>query len=99
MVPESTIERKKRSPTRLKDIICIILNDFPSTYYFDTNNLPFLFLFLGIDLNGNEFRVFRLRMHPDTSVFAPEVVFESSSHGRIHYDTSSVLRGILEGEH
>ncbi|KAL1424539.1 hypothetical protein MTO96_020086 [Rhipicephalus appendiculatus] len=41
-------------------------------------------------------RQFRLRMKRDTSVFSPDVVFESSSRGPISYDTSKVLKGYIE---
>ncbi|KAH6931121.1 hypothetical protein HPB50_022245 [Hyalomma asiaticum] len=41
-------------------------------------------------------RQFKLRMKRDTSVFSPDVVFESSSRGPISYDTSKVLKGYIE---
>ncbi|XP_037573303.1 disintegrin and metalloproteinase domain-containing protein 10 [Dermacentor silvarum] len=41
-------------------------------------------------------RLFRLRMKRDTSVFSPDVTFESSSRGPISYDTSNVLKGYIE---
>ncbi|KAH9369291.1 hypothetical protein HPB48_012367 [Haemaphysalis longicornis] len=41
-------------------------------------------------------RLFKLRMKRDTSVFSPDVAFESSSRGPISYDTSNVLKGYIE---
>nr|XP_037279237.1 LOW QUALITY PROTEIN: disintegrin and metalloproteinase domain-containing protein 10-like [Rhipicephalus microplus] len=35
-------------------------------------------------------------MKRDTSVFSPDVIFESSSQGPISYDTSKVLKGYIE---
>ncbi|XP_064471888.1 disintegrin and metalloproteinase domain-containing protein 10-like [Ornithodoros turicata] len=43
-------------------------------------------------------RLFKLRMKRDTSVFSPDVAFESSSRGLISYDTSRVLKGYLEDD-
>ncbi|XP_037090955.1 disintegrin and metalloproteinase domain-containing protein 10-like [Pollicipes pollicipes] len=42
-------------------------------------------------------REFRLRLRPDRAVFAPDVVFESSS-GPVAFDTSSVYTGSLEDD-
>lgn len=43
-------------------------------------------------------RLFKLRMKRDTSVFSPDVAFESSSKGPISYDISNVLKGYIEDD-
>jgi hypothetical protein len=44
------------------------------------------------------FRVFRLLLRPDNSVFSPDVVFESSSGRQLRFDPGKVYIGALEGE-
>ncbi|KAF8784914.1 Disintegrin and metalloproteinase like protein [Argiope bruennichi] len=43
-------------------------------------------------------RVFKLRMKSETSLFAPDIVFESSSRGRFDYDVSKVVKGHLDDD-
>ncbi|GBM19350.1 hypothetical protein AVEN_195987-1 [Araneus ventricosus] len=44
------------------------------------------------------FGVFKLRMKSETSLFAPDIVFESSSRGRFDYDVSKVVKGHLDDD-
>ncbi|KAG8179503.1 hypothetical protein JTE90_005254 [Oedothorax gibbosus] len=43
-------------------------------------------------------RVFKLRMKSETSLFASDIVFESSSRGRFDYDVNKVLKGHLDDD-
>ncbi|XP_035228085.1 disintegrin and metalloproteinase domain-containing protein 10-like [Stegodyphus dumicola] len=43
-------------------------------------------------------KVFKLRMRTETSIFAPDVVFESSSRGKFDYDVRKVFKGHLDDD-
>ncbi|GIY93977.1 uncharacterized protein CEXT_543811 [Caerostris extrusa] len=43
-------------------------------------------------------KVFKIRMKSESSLFSPDIVFESSSRGRFDYDVSKVVTGHLDDE-
>lgn len=44
-------------------------------------------------------RYFSLKLKSDQSVFAPDVIFESTGKGIFHYDRHNALQGLLHGKH